>query len=165
MDGDANTHFFHISTITHHKYNFIHNIFDEFNSSFYDVDQIGQIFVDYYLTYFKVQHIAFPLSNLQELITPSIEDLPNQLLTATPDAAKILQAINSMNENESPGLNGMSPLFSSNSRVLLVETSSIVCKVFLEPYLLGIDPQESCCKQSRTFQANCVMQCDIQSCH
>lgn len=117
------------------------------------------------LTYFKVQHIAFPLSNLQELITQSIEDLPNQLLTATPDAAKILQAINSMNGNESPGLNGMSPLFSSNSRVLLVETSSIVCKVFLEPYLLGIDPQESCCKQSRTFQANCVMQCDIQSCH
>lgn len=117
------------------------------------------------LTYFKVQHIAFPLSNLQELITQSIEDLPNQLLTATPDAAEILQAINSMNGNESPGLNGMSPLFSSNSRVLLVETSSIVCKVFLEPYLLGIDPQESCCKQSRTFQANCVMQCDIQSCH
>lgn len=117
------------------------------------------------LTYFKVQHIAFPLSNLQELITPSIEDLPNQLLTATPDAAEILQAINSMNGNESLGLNGVSPLFSSNSRVLLVEISSIVCKVFLEPYLLGIDPQESCCKQSRTFQANCVMQCDIQSCH
>lgn len=117
------------------------------------------------LTYFKVQHITFPLSNLQELITPSIEDLSNQLLTATPNAAKILQAINSMNGNESFGLNGVSPLFSSNSRVLLVETSSIVCKVFLEPYLLGIDPQESCCKQSRTFQANCVMQCDIQSCH
>lgn len=40
-EGDANTRFFHLSTLSHHKYNHIHCIINDDNSSLSDPDQIG----------------------------------------------------------------------------------------------------------------------------
>lgn len=41
-EGDANTHFFHVSTITHWRYNHIPFIFEDSDDRILDIDLIGQ---------------------------------------------------------------------------------------------------------------------------
>lgn len=110
MDGDANTHFFYITTISHRRYNHIHNIIDSSNSSITDLDHIGLIFIDYFANLFQSGAHSFP-SDLQGLVQPSITADANSTLTNIPSSMEIIQALGSMQGRKSPGLDGMSPLF------------------------------------------------------
>lgn len=59
-EGDANTHFFHTSTITHCRYNHIHSILDDTNTRFHEPDMIGEVFVKYYTNLFSSVAHSFP---------------------------------------------------------------------------------------------------------
>lgn len=109
-DGDANTHFFHVSTLSHRRYNFIHHLIPDSNIHIHDPNLIGQCFVDYFYNLFSTTEQYFP-SNLQNLISPSISAEQNATLTTIPDCLEIFQAISSMHGSKSPGPDGMSPIF------------------------------------------------------
>lgn len=59
-EGDANTRFFHLSTIIHRQHNFMHYILDYTNSHVHDYDQIGYVFVQYYTILFSSYIPSFP---------------------------------------------------------------------------------------------------------
>lgn len=75
-EGDANTCFFHISTITHRRYNHIHTILTDANSRVCDSVRIGEIFVEYYKNLFTSADHRFP-NNFQSLIPTTIDAMVN----------------------------------------------------------------------------------------
>lgn len=109
-EGDANTHFFHTSTITHHMYNHIHSILDDHEVRVFDPDLIGDVFVKFYTNLFSSAAYSFPL-DFQGLIRPSITPARNAELIAPPSPDEVVRAVRSMNGFKSPGPDGMSPLF------------------------------------------------------
>lgn len=109
-EGDANTHFFHVSTISHRRYNHIPFLFDVNDARISDIDLIGQKFVAFYSNLFSTSRHCFPL-NLQDLIVPTIAFEDNVRFTHTPDASEIRSVVSSMNGNTGPGPDGIIPTF------------------------------------------------------
>lgn len=66
-EGDANTHFFHLSTIIHRWYNAINRIFTSHNVWLNERDPIGNTFVDYFSNLFQSVLPSYP-NELQGLI-------------------------------------------------------------------------------------------------
>lgn len=111
MEGDANTHFFHTTTITHRRYNHIHSIFNiDTHTRIYEPDMIGDIFVKYYTNLFSSAAYSFPF-DFQHLIEPSIDATQNLDLLRPPSPDEVHHAVGSMNSHKSPGPDEMSPLF------------------------------------------------------
>lgn len=107
-EGDANTHFFHLSIVIRRKHNFIHYILDCENNRIIDYDQIAAHLISYYSNLFTSTYPSFPL-DLQGLIHKTVsEDLNNTMLTS-PSIAEVYKAVFSMENNKSSGPNGMSP--------------------------------------------------------
>lgn len=109
-EGNANTHFFHVTTLSHRRSNHIHSIFSDANIRVSNPDSIGQVFVDYYANLFQSAPHLFP-ADLQDLILPTMNIHMNSSLTAMPDALEIRASFQSMHNSKSPGPDGMSPLF------------------------------------------------------
>lgn len=110
MEGDENTHYFHISTIAHRRYNHIHHIFNNFHIRISDPDDISQNFVDFYTNLFQIGTHCFP-SDFQGLISSSIEADLNRALLNILTNLEIKRIIFSMQSNKSLGPDGMGPTF------------------------------------------------------
>lgn len=109
-EGDANTHYFHMSTIVHRKFNSIHHIIIDTSVRVAEQDDIGQLFIHFYSHLFCSGAHNFP-PYLQGLISPSIELAANQEICMIPEIDEVRRAIFSMHGKKSPGPDGMSPAF------------------------------------------------------
>lgn len=113
-DGDANTRYFHITTIIHSRTNKISSIKDLNNNLLFDRDQIGNCFLHFYGNLFKSdQNPADPpfLMDLNNLFTSIINDHDHINLTEIPSATLIKHTLFSFSSLKSPGPDGLPPLF------------------------------------------------------
>lgn len=110
VEGDANTHFFHLSTILHRRHNHISFIFDAHNSCIIDPMLIGEAFINFFTHLFASEQPSFP-PDLQDLIAPSITIAMNTTLIEVPSNQEIHSLLSSMANNKIPGPDGIGPLF------------------------------------------------------
>lgn len=110
LEGDANTRYFHLTTLAHQKHNRIYYIFDPQAGRISNPDKIGQLFVDFYRDLFQTGPHCFPL-HMDHLFFSSIDDEANSTLLSIPERPEIQSILASMNEHKSPGSDGMSPSF------------------------------------------------------
>lgn len=78
-DGDANTHYFHLTTIIHRNHNTIHRIMFDHNTLLFDRGQIGKAFELYYSHLFTSVSPSFS-DSLQDLIPHQISAEANSQL-------------------------------------------------------------------------------------
>lgn len=109
-EGDANTRFFHLSTIIHRRYNSINSILLANNIWLTNRQDIGLAFQSYYTTLFTSCEPTFP-DDFQTLIHPCISIEENNSLLSIPTEEEIQTAIFSMGSNTSPGPDGMTTNF------------------------------------------------------
>lgn len=110
VEGDANTHYFHMSTIANRRFNSIHHILTDDSVRVAEQDAIGQLFVNFYTHLFCSGVHHFP-TDLQRLVSPSIPLFANLELCMIPEVDEIRTTIFSMHGNKSLGPDGMSPAF------------------------------------------------------
>lgn len=109
-DGDANTRYFHLSTIIRRRYNNIDFLLNSSNSWITDWSTIGSEFVDSYSSLFSSDCPNFS-ADLEGLILPSISDSMNVALVAIPTLEEIKLTVFTMSAHTSPGPDGFPPLF------------------------------------------------------
>lgn len=109
-DRDANSRFFHLTTIIHRKTNFIHFLLDDDNTRLVDYEMISQWFISFYSCIFSSVNPSFP-SDFQNLIQPSVNNEVNRSLSVMPSIADVHKALFSMENNKSPGPDGMNLIF------------------------------------------------------
>lgn len=109
-DGDANSRYFHLSTIIRRRFNAIEYIRNVDGSLEHNRESIGHIFLHYFSSLFTSIHPVYPF-NLNGLITPSISTAENSFLCSIPDFAEVKGALFSMGSHKSPGPDGFNPLF------------------------------------------------------
>lgn len=114
QEGDANTKFFHVSTIIDARFNRISSINYMNNSTVYDWKEIGSCFLNYYDALFTTE---YPLDNnpfprdLDNLFPRIINDDDEDLLIQIPTPSEIKTTLFSFASNKSPGPDGLPPLF------------------------------------------------------
>lgn len=108
--GDANTHFFHLTTTIHERYNAINRVLNFNNTWLCDRLTIGNEFEAYFSNLFTSVCPSYP-DQLQGLITARITAEMNDQLTVLPTYGEIQHAIFSMGNYKSPGPNGRSVTF------------------------------------------------------
>lgn len=109
-DGDANTRYFHLSTIAHQRQNHIDHIFTEIGQRKTGQDDIGDLFVDFYNKLFNSESHIFP-DDLQGLITKLVEEYANVQLMICPSVQEVKEAVFSMSGSKSSGPDGMNSTF------------------------------------------------------
>ncbi|KAG8367282.1 hypothetical protein BUALT_Bualt16G0056200 [Buddleja alternifolia] len=109
-DGDANTPFFHRSTIIHRQYNTIHSLKNSFGSFVHSWFDIGTLFHSYFKDLFTSSNPSYPL-DLENIIPYIVSDEDNRGLLSIPTPCEIKKTVFSMAANKTPGPDGMSPLF------------------------------------------------------
>lgn len=109
-DGDANTKFFHLSTIIDRKQNSITSIKIDRDRWIYNPYEIGNYFEENFKTLLQTSNPIIP-DDLEQLISPIITEEDNQLLNKIPTIAEIENIVKSMNSLKSPGPDGMPALF------------------------------------------------------
>lgn len=116
QEGDANSRFFHLSTIIHARSNRISSIKNLNNSTVFEWDKIGSCFLNFYQNLFTTNYPSdnnpFP-PNLDNLFLKIISDDDNTLLTKipTPSEIKKKNTLFSFASNKSPDPDGLPPLF------------------------------------------------------
>lgn len=83
-ERDANTHYFHLTTIIHRNHNAIHRILTKHNIWIFEREQIGKAFEQYFSTLFSSILPSFPES-LQVLIPHQISHEANLELERVPE--------------------------------------------------------------------------------
>ncbi|KAG8363667.1 hypothetical protein BUALT_Bualt19G0046300 [Buddleja alternifolia] len=109
-DGDANTRFFHLSTIIHRRYNTIHSLKNSSGSFVHSWFDIGTLFHSYFKDLFTSSNPSYPL-DLENIIPCIVSDEDNRGLLSIPTPCEIKKTVFSMAANKTPGPDGMSPLF------------------------------------------------------
>lgn len=109
-EGDANTRFFHLTTVIHRKRNSITQILNSENQWLSSRREIGQEFESYFRQLFTSVKPCFPI-RLQGLLKPCISASMNQNLVAVPTQLEILHVLQQMGSLKSPGPNGFNVLF------------------------------------------------------
>lgn len=110
LDGDANTNFFHITTINHRKQNLINRILNTDTTWSTDRTEIGMAFIAYFYNMFASCTPVFP-NHLQGLNTTCISEETNQMLEAIPTPSEIRKSVFSIGNHKSPEPEGMSSTF------------------------------------------------------
>ncbi|KAL3622060.1 hypothetical protein CASFOL_034256 [Castilleja foliolosa] len=105
-DGDANTRYFHLTTIIHSRYNKINSISSSNNQICYDRPSIGVCFVNFYSRLFKTDFnqnlYPFP-DNLENLFVNCFSDQDILTLNAIPSLNEIKSVLFSFADHKSPG--------------------------------------------------------------
>lgn len=109
-EGDANTRFFHLSTIIHRRYNAINIILNSQNIWLTSRQDIGNAFQSYYSGIFHSTNPQF-MANFQSLILPSISPYMNRRVVAILSKDEIQNALFSMGNYKSPGPDGFTVIF------------------------------------------------------
>lgn len=100
-EGDANTHFFHLTTLIHRRYNSINGILNEHNIWLHDRRQISAAFEEYFVKLFTTVQPNFP-ADFHDQFQPQISSKMNQALLVTPTHDEIQSALFSMGSFKSP---------------------------------------------------------------
>lgn len=111
MEGDANTHFFHMTIITNRRANAIHRIMSMDNV--WSIDRVGttEVFLQYFDDMFKSTIPNYP-KGLQGLMHRCItSELNNILMMAIPSPMEIWKMVVSMGNYRSSGPHEMSTIF------------------------------------------------------
>jgi hypothetical protein len=109
-DGDANTRFFHTSTIIRRKRNFIGSLKREDGSFCRSREEIGKHLLDSFGELFKAKETHFP-RGLEGVIDKSIGDEDNRRIEAIPTEAEIKKTVWNMAELKAPGPDGLQGIF------------------------------------------------------
>lgn len=109
-DGDANTHFFHVTILIHRRRNAINQILDSSNHWITEWAAIGEEFKVFYNDLFSSSKQTFP-NRFEGLFQPCISDNQNHALQTIPTGKDIYTAIFSMGSYKSPGLEDMTVTF------------------------------------------------------
>lgn len=109
-EGDANTNYFHLSTVIHMRYNSINKILNSYSNWISDKEGIGKEFEGYSQDLFTSDRPNFPIG-LQNLLQPIVDDNMNQILTTIPSGLEIQKALMKMGNLKSPGPDGLNALF------------------------------------------------------
>lgn len=109
-EGDANTRFFHISTIVKRKPNTIEHFKLPHDIWIHDIKQIGDAFVGYFCNLFCSTSPVSP-TDLHGYILPSVTHAENLALCRIPEDSEIKCALFSMGAHKSLSPDGLNPLF------------------------------------------------------
>lgn len=109
-EGGLNTHYFHVTTLIHRRYNRINYILNSRNSWINDRQQIGEEFEVHFRSNFTIVNPPCP-HNLKEFISLVITTTINSELTACQTNLEVYQAIFSMGAYKSLGPNRMAVMF------------------------------------------------------
>lgn len=111
VEGDANTRYFHISTIIKCKVNAIEHIKLPYYIWIHDREHVGATFVNYYCDLFSCISPIFP-NDLYDYILPSVIHAENLKHCRIPEDSEIKCALFSMGAHKSPSPDGFNPFFS-----------------------------------------------------
>lgn len=100
QEGDANTRYFHLTTIIHRRYNSINSLLSSNNVWLSHRQAIGMTFQTYYSNLFTSVEPQY-LEDFQNLRHPIIEQEDNDKLKAIPYEDEIRKAVFSMGSNKS----------------------------------------------------------------
>lgn len=107
---DLNTKFFHASTVSRRRYNFISCLNSHDGSPVRGRENIGAYLVDHFSKVFSTSHP--PLTdNLPELVSEIISAEENARICTIPDELEIFVAIKELGLNKATGPDGMTGLF------------------------------------------------------
>lgn len=110
QEGDANTRFFHLSTINHRRVNNIDPILNSEGDWITDREGIRNAFTDFYSQLFSFCSPEY-LNYLENLISASIYKSQNSILCEVPSREEIRGVVFSFKNGKSHGLDGMTPSF------------------------------------------------------
>ena len=102
MLGDRNTHFFHLSTVIRRKHNRIIFIKNEVGESFTNLEDINNLFLNYYKSLF---------SSNTEIVAPTIVSLQQIDWSFCPTMEELKEAIFAIGKNKAPGEDGFHASF------------------------------------------------------
>lgn len=108
--GDANTRFFHLTTVIHRRYNSINRILASNNQWLHSRGAIGQEFECFFRELFTSIRPRFPI-RLHGLLNQCVTEVMNQQLIVVPSSHEILLALKQMGNLKSPGPDGFNVLF------------------------------------------------------
>lgn len=120
-EGDLNTHYFHVSTVIHRRYNHITYILNSENHWINDRQLIGGEFEAFFKGLYATVFPIFP-ADMQELILPVITPRMNAELTACPLPSEVHQTLFAMGTYKSPGPDGMTVVFYKQYWSIIHET-------------------------------------------
>lgn len=120
-DGDHNTHYFHVTTLIHRRYNQINYLLNSDHSWISDRHLIGGTFEAYFQRIFASVHPVCP-NSLQDIMRPTITADMNTCLMRCPTGSDISQALFSMGNYKSPGPDGMTVAFYKHYWGIIHET-------------------------------------------
>ncbi|KAK3017177.1 hypothetical protein RJ639_007120 [Escallonia herrerae] len=109
IEGDTNTRFFHLTTITRRRRNALDYIRHEGNW-ITDRKEIGKCFTEHFSKVFTSSTPVIP-HDLENLILPSISTDDNNMLCSMPSEQEITQALSHLGSHKVPGPDGMTGLF------------------------------------------------------
>lgn len=110
-EGDSNSMYFHISTITQHRHNAIDFLVSHSGETIINRESIDKAFVTFYSMLFTVDVIDFSCIP-QDLFPPVLSRLDNNMLCSLQDSHEVRSALMSMGSHKSLGTDGFAPLFS-----------------------------------------------------
>lgn len=109
-EGDANKHYFHVTTIVRRRFNTINCIRDSHNNWIVKRGLIGKEFEKYFVNLFTSDNPIMP-QDLRIYIQPTITEIQNVMLAAIPMPEEIRKVVFTMGNYKSPGPNGMTVVF------------------------------------------------------
>lgn len=109
-EGDANTRYFHISSLIQRRFNAIEFLVLPSGHRITDRMEIGHTFVNFFSALFCTTNPVFP-PEYHYLISPTITASDNAYLDLIPDLNEIWEALVSMGFYKSLGPDGFNPLF------------------------------------------------------
>lgn len=109
-EGDANTHFFHITTLIHRRRNAIHQLQNSTSNWLTSWAAIGEEFRCFYCNLFTSTQSAFSV-DFEGLFQPCLTAAQTRDLHCIPTGQDIQSAFFSMGGHKSPGPDGMTVTF------------------------------------------------------
>lgn len=110
QERDANTRFFYLSPIIHHRKNLIDALLDQNNLWVIERGKIGDAFIKYYSGLFNSSGPNFP-TDLEALGQPSISEAQNDILCIVPSEKEIQAVVFNMENGKNPSQDGMTVSF------------------------------------------------------
>lgn len=105
-----NTHYFHLTTLIHKRYNAINTLFSPNSRWITERDHIGSAFEEYYTSRFT-SSAPILSSFMLDLIVSSVTPEMNQRLEVVPLGIEVRQVVFQMEKYKSPGPNSMTTIF------------------------------------------------------
>ncbi|KAM6548645.1 hypothetical protein CsatB_020321 [Cannabis sativa] len=136
--GDSNTKFFHQKANSRHSYNTIKSLIDDQGNEHSSLEGISRTIEEYFNNIYATDGIdSEALHHVISSVPCKITADMNQILTQPYTTEDVYTALNSMSEDNSPDLDGMSVMFYTNYWHIV---GDLVTKTVLNILNNGVDP-------------------------